>query len=424
MMAAEPACRLPFPTPPARAAGIGMVWVILCITFAFIGVIMGIWFWTDWKDSEATLKTLQAEEERLKGLHEKEKQAVLSVLPYTGFKKMEETDDPPTADALKYLQDRQAEYRHEPALKGEKIEKQRALATLQDCLEFADKILDAAVKDRDRAEAELKRRQAAVEAVKPRKPETEAVRDKSSAELNRDITAAGEEVTRMNADFEQARQALEEEARKCNEEREAAIKKHKDEMIRLENEINELKRRLEEVKRREVITFDITEIHGEIMQHDIEGRYAFINIGSDQRVVKGLRFYVAIPGDFGKKRYKGEVEVKRVWPTRSQVSVIAVYDPEHPIVPGDQLVNPLFDTRRPKIVAFAGEPSFRQMKYPVNEAMRRILEIHSVVKDQTTVDLDFLMTTEAYEGDKNFLKAVELQIPVASATDILKFLGD
>jgi len=32
--------------------------------------------------------------------------------------------------------------------------------------------------------------------------------------------------------------------------------------------------------------------------------------------------------------------------------------------------------------------------------------------------------TEAYVGDKNYIKAVELQIPIASANDVLKYLGE
>ena len=141
-------------------------------------------------------------------------------------------------------------------------------------------------------------------------------------------------------------------------------------------------------------------------------------------MVKGLRFFCALPGDFGQLTYKGEVEVKRVWPNRSQVAILATYDPSRPLLKGDVLVNPLFGTRRPKVIAFAGEPSSRKVRYSVNEATRRILEIQSVVKPETTVDLDFLIVTEAYVGDKNYIKAVELQIPIASANDVLKYLGE
>jgi hypothetical protein len=122
-------------------------------------------------------------------------------------------------------------------------------------------------------------------------------------------------------------------------------------------------------------------------------------------------------------QYKGEIEVKRVWPHRSQVRVVVAYDPSRPILKGDVLINPLFDIRRPKVVAFSGETASRKLRMSVNEATRRILEIQSVVKPETTVDLDFLITTDAFEGDKNYLKAVELQIPIASASDVLKFLG-
>jgi hypothetical protein len=400
-----------------------MLWVVLCVTFGFIGSIMGLYWWTDWKDSLARLEALKAEKTALDNRLAEAQQRVDAILPYTGFKKGAETSDPPTADAVKYLTDRQKELM-DPYLQLKKVDSRVALDTLEDCLEVAEKDLELALKDRDRAAAELERRRSLVTRVEPREKLTQDLSSRKTAELDQKIQQSGEELNRINADFETVRQQEEELAKKATDAAEETKGKHKQAMIRLENEINELKRRLEEVKRREVITFDIREVHGEVVHHDPLGKFATINIGSDQRVVKGLRFYVGVPSSGGRKRYKGEVEVKRVWPTRSEVSIVALYDNEHPVVDGDQLVNPLFDTRRPKIVAFAGEASSRLAKYPVNEATRRILEINTVVRPETTVDLDFLIVTEAYEGDKNYLRAVELQIPVAPASEILKFLGD
>lgn len=400
-----------------------MVWVIITCTLAFGCTVAALYFWTDWKDALAKRNALTEEATALEKAYQQEVDDITATLPYTGFKRGGEDPVPPTSASRGYLLERQKDLL--PAYLAQKqLDRQLSLDTLQTCVVVAAKDLDAALKLRGAAEVEVGRGRAALETAKKREPEIQQSREKTVAEIQVDIQAKGADLQRLNAEFETKRQAEEEEARKANEEREGLEKKHKDEMIRIENQINELKRQLEEVKRREVIRYDVTEVHGEVYQVDTEGRRVFITIGSAQRVVKGLRFRLAVPGDYGRLQYKGEIEVKRVWPNHSEAAITAAYDAEHPIVRGDLLVNPLFDTRRPKVVAFAGEPASHQIKYTVNEATRRILEIGSAVRDQATIDLDFLITTDAYEGHRDFLKAIELQIPVAAAQEVLHFLGD
>jgi hypothetical protein len=406
----------------APRRGLSLIWVAMSCTAAFVSALCAMFFWTDWKDTEASLVLQQqlvkdAEERLAARAGELDK-----ILPYTGLRRAGEEARAPREDAARYLQERQAEYL--PAfLKLQRIDRQLSLATLEDCTEVAGRMLEVAVADRDQAKMERDRRKTAVEVAQKRKGPIDETKQRSVEEIQKKTQEVNDERSKAESEYTPEAQKTEEQTKKENEEREASEKKHKEEMLRLENELNELKRRLEEFKSREVIRYDITEIHGELIEHDVEGKFAFINIGSNQRVVKGLRFYCALPGEYGRLLYKGEVEVKKVWPTRSQVAITTVYDPRRPLLTGDVLVNPLFGTRRPKVVAFAGEPASRRLRLSVNEATRRILEIGSTVKPECAVDLDFLIVTEAYEGDKNYMKAVELQIPIANANDVLKYIG-
>ena len=403
--------------------GISLIWVVLSCGAAFASTLFALYYWTDWKDSEVELDRLKMVSGQLQEQYQNQLLEVDKVLPYTGLKKTGEGGDPPSEEAVRYLKERQTEYL--PAfLKLRQIDRQLSLATLEDCAEVAGRSVEFAVADRERAKAELERRKSAVTIAQKRKGPIDETKQRSVEEIQKKIQEVVEERTKVESEFTPVSQKIEEQTQKEVQDREAAEAKHKAELLRLENEINELKRRLEEFKQREVIRYDITEVHGEVIEHDVEGKFAFIDLGSNQRVVKGLRFHCALPGEFGSLTYKGEIEVKKVWPTRSQVAITQTYDPSRPILRGDVLVNPLFGTRRPKVVAFAGEPVSRRHHYSVNEATRRILEIQSTVKPETTVDLDFLIVTEAYEGDKNYLKAVELQIPIASASDVLKYLGE
>lgn len=406
-----------------------MFWVILTCTLAFGCTVAALYYWTDWKDALAKLDALKREaDDPVKGLtrqYEDQVKEIGDVLPYTGFTKSGEDGMPPTPKAKDELRKRQEELLNDPYRKKD-VDRQLSLDTLEDCVVVAVKDLDAALKKRDSADVEKRRTEGSAEKVKVREPEAQQTGEKTVAEIQVEIQAKASELQKLNAEFTATQQQEEEETKKNTAEFEAAEKKHKDEVIRMGNVIQELIRQLEEVKHREVIRYDVDEVHGKIYQVDTEGRRAFIDIGSAQRVVKNLRFRVAVPGDFGRLRYKGEVEVKRVWPTRAETAITAVDDREHPLVAGDLLVNPLFDAHRAtgKVVAFAGEPASHLFRYNVNEATRRIIEIGSTVRDQATIDLDFLIVTEGYEGHRDYLKAVELQIPVAFAADILRFLGN
>ena len=115
--------------------------------------------------------------------------------------------------------------------------------------------------------------------------------------------------------------------------------------------------------------------------------------------------------------------------TYAEVAVIEVYNPkERPIVDGDLIVNPLFSKERPLVVASVGEDRPTKL-YASDEASRRITEMGSVVRKDITLDLDYVIFTES-KKDKDrtsydaFRKAVFLEIPIAEAKDIYRFLGD
>ena len=199
----------------------------------------------------------------------------------------------------------------------------------------------------------------------------------------------------------------------------------------------ELRRQLEELKVREVIKHQISFSHGRILRPDNPNMLAFINIGSRERVVPGLKFLVGRRGIHKKFTYKGKIEVKKAWRTYSEVSIIELYEPlRGPMIDGDLIVNPLFDKSRPMVVTFVGEEGpNRQMKFTIDEATRRIKEIGSTVRKGISLDLDYVIFTtpgtdrgpETYPG---YQKALSLEIPVANAVTtksqvgLFEFLGD
>ncbi len=214
------------------------------------------------------------------------------------------------------------------------------------------------------------------------------------------------------------------------------------------NRVNKLQNDLEELKVRDAIKFDIHSAHGRIISPDVMNKLAFIDLGSRDRIVPGLKFLVAKKGKQGKFVFKGKVEVKKVWLTYSEVAITKLNDANQPIVDGDLLVNPLFHPRRPVVVAFLGQSEPRKIRpaWTTNEASRRIMEIGSVVKpleslgkevllgsdsvsEGVPLEIDFVIYTESRmkqtrDQDPIYKLAVLIGVPVAEASDMYQFLED
>jgi hypothetical protein len=244
------------------------------------------------------------------------------------------------------------------------------------------------------------------------------------AEVNKLIQKEDEQYNERQKSLTEARDA-------ANQGLEAENARYYDWELRMKNEIRERQRQLEELKIKEAIKFDLNSVHGKILRPDIPNKMAFINIGSRDRVVPGLKFMAAKRADQGKFHYKAEIEVKKVWPTYSEVSITKIFDRDVPVIEGDAIINPLFNTRRPMVVCFAGEENVSKIRpaWDVQEASRRIREIGSEVRANLGLDVDFVIFTEAgaqrqQSAYPNFAKAVTLGVPYEEAAEIYRFLGD
>jgi len=273
------------------------------------------------------------------------------------------------------------------------------------------------------AEQQKKSREAVAPEIPKKKEETRGI-------LQKEITVLNDHIARENTQYNERKAKFTEDRTKAEGEITAEAEKYAADEIKVNNEIRELKRQLEELKVKEVIKHEIAFVHGKILRPDVPNKIAFIDIGSRERVVPGLKFLVGRRGVQGKFEYKGKVEVKKAWMTYCEVSIIESYDPgQKPIVEGDQIVNPLFSKDRPIIVAFVGEDRPLRLRYSVDEASRRIKEIGSEVRKDVSLDVDYVIFTEAgsqktRESYDPFKKAVFLEIPIADASDVFRFLGD
>ena len=81
---------------------------------------------------------------------------------------------------------------------------------------------------------------------------------------------------------------------------------------------------------------------GSIVDVSDSTSYGYIDLGADHRVNRGLRFRV-ISSASGGARTKAWAEVSEVFPDYAEVQIYDLVDRYDPVVPGDQIVNPLFD---------------------------------------------------------------------------------
>lgn len=440
-----------------RDQGISLILVVVLVLIAIILNVAAVILWANFKEKERLKAALLAEEKRLQQEQLDLEDQRTKVLAPTGLKAGEGTSDLPVSAAHERLKKIKAEYvsaarfgtlpidKPTPILKPEDFDAKRDGTVLYNTLQDLVPLAAAWTNHyKNRYEQLLLELDIAKEQTKNRV----AVRpdiSKRRAEYRTELEARIKDVSDQTSKAIEAHNARKELLNTARAEAEKQIAEETERFagydIKINNEIRELRRQMEELKVKEVIKHDVTLVHGKVLKPDIPNKMGFIDIGSRDRVVPGLRFMVGQFGVQGKFEPKGKIEVKKAWTMTSEVSIVEVYNPrEKPIVEGDLLINPLFSRERAIVVAFAGEekPIRVRPQYSVDEATRRIREIGSVVKKEIDREVDFVIFTELGSGRTHdqyeaWKKAVFLELPIATAgrnpeeadrPGVFEFLGD
>jgi hypothetical protein len=428
-----------------------MILVVVLIFLTLIGVVVATVMWSEWKDQEERLKALKNTETALQNQDAAIRQAITKCNEATGIQAKEDgtLDASKAAEILKkwrqeyWSPDHYNKFPFTAPEKGPKIipegqvkdfltarEQSDYLNTLESLIGIAAARTSHVQNRMGQVQVDQNNAQVSAAEISKIVDELPKPKEAMKAALLAESKRLGEEITKENEQYNARKTKHTEDRAKAEMEIQADVEKYAADEIKVNNEIRELRRQLEELKLKEIISHQISFVHGKILRPDIPNRTAFIDIGARERVVPGLKFLVGKKGFQGSFDYKAKVEVKKAWMTYSEVAIIEVYNPrERPVVDGDHIVNPLFSKERPLVIAFVGEERPTKLRYSVDEAARRIKEIGSVVRREITLDLDYVVFTEGTaskprESYDNFRKAVFLEIPLAEASDIFKFLGD
>jgi hypothetical protein len=450
-----------------RDAGISMVLVVILIVITIGLVVWAVGIWSEYKFRDRQSKMLREVLDRQIPAEASEIKAQISKINEAAAIGGSNDANPENQKAIDYLKAKRQEYWSPDNLnkypltapineKGDPVprkdvekgkaddfnrarEESQVNGSLQELVRIATARafhykarMDQLQLELDIAKDQVKNR----EAIKPDIPKLKIAK---KAELLAEIQKVTQQIAQENETYNARKAAFAEAKTKAEAETAAEVAKYAEDEIKVINETRELHRQLEDLKFKEVIKHEIAFIHGRIMRPDVPNKTAFIDIGSRERVVPGLKFLVGRRGFQDKFEYKAKVEVKKVWMTYSEVAILDVFSPkEKPVVDGDTIVNPLFSKDRPIVVAFVGEDRPVKLRYSVDEASRRIMEIGSLVRKEVTLDVDYVIFTEtgsqrqrdSYDAYK---KAILLEIPIAEAgrvkdeperPGLFEFLGD
>jgi hypothetical protein len=292
-----------------------------------------------------------------------------------------------------------------------------------------------------RAELDARLAKAFVETKTTARPEILKDREQYKARLQQMIKDLTERINEATAKGNESKAGLQAQVDKLKGEKELAEAEFRDFERRETGKIRKMRNDLEQMRTKEVIKHRVNAAHGRVLKPDVAQKNAYIDLGSRERVVPGLRFVAARMGKEGKFEYKALLEVKKVWLETSEVAIVKAYEGGGPVIDGDLIVNPFYNPRRPVIVAFAGHTGDRafNLRLPDNnpkplrlsakEAANRIKEIGSEARMNVTLDADFVIFTEVSSTDTtrdawpDYKKAVLLEIPLADAADYYEFLG-
>lgn len=247
-------------------------------------------------------------------------------------------------------------------------------------------------------------------------------KDEEINDLQASLTKVTEVQTEDVRRYELRKSTLEAEVTKLTQSKTDLTKAQNAELLDWNNKVNGVDTTLRELVKQEAIFHDLTEVQGRIVDPHQDEKYAFITLGTRDRLMRGLKLIVFVREPGGNVRWKGEVEVKDVFPEQAKVSITETVDRMDPIIEGDVVFNPLFNTSHPKKVALIGE--FSKTKYTKDQAKARIQAIGSIVQDQVNDETDFVIVGDSYQTDPQFEKAQLLSVPWRPHFEIFRFLGD
>ena len=177
----------------------------------------------------------------------------------------------------------------------------------------------------------------------------------------------------------------------------------------LQNEINKEK------------TFAMVEPDGKVLRVEEELGFAWIDLGQQDRLRRGLIFDVFQYVKGGKRLQKGRVEVARIEADFAEVKILETIDPFNPIAIGDQIASPFYDIKDEPVFVFAGEKP-RNNRLSKEEIVRKIEAFGGSVEADVRLETNYVVAMVGYEETVEYEEARKLGITILREEELLDFI--
>jgi Skp family chaperone for outer membrane proteins len=159
---------------------------------------------------------------------------------------------------------------------------------------------------------------------------------------------------------------------------------------------------------------------GEIVYVNDKNKTAYIDLGRSKGVLRGLTFNIFRYGKGGIRQEKGKAVVRKVQDNMSMVGIIELKDDLNPIVPGDFIINPVYDRNKVKYFVVAGTLD----QYTPEQAIRRIERLGGKFEKAISAKTDFVILASGFKNDPKYKIAVERGIETMLETEFYSYTGD
>ncbi len=191
----------------------------------------------------------------------------------------------------------------------------------------------------------------------------------------------------------------------------------KNKNLQLSDRVQVLEREINKEKTFAEVTPD-----GEILRVADEDGFAWINIGREKRLRRGLVFDVFQYVKGGRKLRKGKVEVARVEDDYAEVRIIQDLDKFNPISAGDKIASPFYDETAVPVFVIAGDALLNK-RFSKDEVVRRIERFGGQVEGAVRVETTYLVAIDGYQDTTQYKTARELGVTILRENELLEFIG-
>ncbi len=253
-----------------------------------------------------------------------------------------------------------------PKAKDAYLSQQRTIATLNDSvrtLEGEKESMERGLRDA------LRGKDQEISSLQKQVADEQNTSAQRQAELESRVASLQSQRNELDAQLREARNTIEANNRKFEDERVAA------------------QTRMKAITKALAFQREPEAADGKVLSVSKDLALGWIDIGSNQRLARGTRFRV-VSGKVGSQKLKGWAEVTNVQPTMAEVTFMNVADRFDPIVEGDVVFNPVFDPKSERTAVLCGRFSGQ-----FNETELKVLLSNMGITVQSALgpDTDYLI---------------------------------